>query len=72
MTRLPIKNPFKIKGLGFLWHGWQVLASVLARKNRYKTMTCHSWHSWQGKNVMPGFWQSDERKNRVKRCVTEM
>ena len=62
MTHLTNKNSFKINDLPFWWQVWQVLASVLARKNRLKSMLCHIWHEWQGKNGRRGLWQSGEGK----------
>ena len=56
MTHLANKNPFKNKGLGFFGKFWQVLARLMTKKNRLKTMTCHKWHRWQGKNGMTGIF----------------
>ena len=69
MTHLTNKKPFKNNGLPFLWQAWQVLASVLARKNRLKTMTCHEWQGWQGKNGMGVDLSKQEKK---KEGVSEM
>ena len=66
MTHLANKNSFKINDLTFWWHEWQVLASVLARKNRLKSMTCHAWHAWHGKNGAAGFWQGGTKKESEK------
>ena len=62
MTHLTIKKPFKINDLSFWWRAWQVLASVLARKNRLKSMTCHKWHEWQGKNGTRGEFGKRKKK----------
>ena len=51
MTHLTNKNPLKIKDLPFLRQVWQVLAALMAEKNRLKSKRCHAWHAWQGKNV---------------------
>ena len=67
MTHSANKNSFKVNDLPFSWRAWQVLASVLARKNRLKTMRCHKWHKWQGKNGMTGILASKKRKKRAKR-----
>ena len=72
MTRLTNKKSFKINSLGFSWQAWQVLASVLARKNPLKSRACHKWHRWQGKNVMAGIAAKMKEKKKVKKSVTEM
>ena len=50
MTHLTNKKANKINDLPFWWCGWQVLASVLARKICLKSMTCHSWRKLSSKN----------------------
>ena len=72
MTQLTNKKSFKIKDLEFSWQAWQVLASVLARKNRLKSMTCRVWHEWQGKNGMAWIMAKTKAKKKVKKSVTEM
>ena len=72
MPHLTIKIPLKIKDLPFLWQVWQVLAGVLARKNRLKSMGCREWHEWRGKNGMMKIMTIIEEKKRVKKSVTEM
>ena len=66
MPHLTIKNSFKIKGLEFLWQAWQVLASVLARKNCLKSMRCRKWHAWHGKNGVAGKKHARKEKRECK------
>ena len=60
MTHSTNKNPFKNQGLAVLWYWWQVLASVLARKNRLKSMRCHKWRKLSGR----GFKQASKQEKK--------
>ena len=72
MTHLTNKNPFKNQGLATKMASVASVASVLARKNRLKSMTCHKWQLWQGKNGVAWILASKKRKKRVKENVNEM
>ena len=62
MTHLTNKNPFKNQGLATKMASVASVASVLARKNRLKSMTCHKWQVWQGKNGGAGIQASKQKK----------
>ena len=65
MTHLTNKNSFKINEMPFWWHWRQVLASVLARKNRLKSMRCHIWHAGQ---VLASKKRKKEKKESEEWC----
>ena len=46
----------------FWWQCWQVLASVLARKNRLKSRRCHAWRKLSGKNGRAEFSKQKKKK----------
>ena len=69
MPHLTNKNSFKIKDLPFLWHWWQVLASVLARKNCLKSIRCHKWHAWRTEKWRGvDLSQQEKKKADAKEC----